>query len=203
MPAGTSALRPRSLHAYIACVVFVIAFAARTARADATDDRRALVMLRVLAYDKRLGERAGNEVRIVILYPDGDVGAAERLRWITAFAAARKLKLAGHAVVVTALKLDDRKALDKALETLRPAALVVCDGLAAKLSASALASITRARGILSITTREAEVGKGLAVGIVPGTQRDEIVVNVRAATAEGVKFDAGLLQLARTVEERR
>jgi len=35
---------------------------------------------------------------------------------------------------------------------------------------------------------------------VPGKQRDEIVVNLAAARAEGVKFDAGLLQLAREVK---
>jgi len=60
--------------------------------------------------------------------------------------------------------------------------------------------VTRANKVLSFSTREREVVKGLAVGIVPGQTRDEIVVNVRAATAEGAKFDAGLLQLARSVE---
>jgi len=184
-------------------IFLLVALVVRTARADAADDRRALVMLRVLAYDKRLGDRVGNEVRIVIVYPDGDAGATERTRWVTAFAAARKLKLAGHAVVVVAHKLEDLKSLDRMLEKLDPAALVACDGLAAKVSIEQLAGVTRARGVLSITTREAEVANGLAVGIVRGNPRDEIVVNVRAATAEGIKFDAGLLQLARTVEERR
>jgi hypothetical protein len=53
--------------------------------------------------------------------------------------------------------------------------------------------------VLSFTTRAGEVEQGLAVGIVPGKEHDEIVVNMTAAAAEGVKFDAGLLQLARTV----
>jgi hypothetical protein len=194
--------RHLSRQALVLCS-FLIAFVARTARADATDDRRALVMLRVLAYDKRLGERVGDEVRILILYPDGDAGAAERTRWATAFGAARKLRLAGHRVVVTTHKLEDLKNLDQLLESLRPAALVTCDGLTAKISVGQLAALTRAHAVLSITTREAEVAKGFSVGIVPGKPRDEIVINVRAATAEGVKFDAGLLQLARTVEERR
>ena len=197
-----SVLRHLSRQAFVLCS-FLIALVAGTARADATDDRRALVMLRVLAYDKHLGERAGDQVRIVIVYPDGDAGAAERTRWATAFAAARKLKLAGHPVVVTTHKLEDLKGLDQLLKSLHPAALIACDGLTAKIPVGQLAAVTRAHAVLSITTREAEVGKGFAVGIVPGKPRDEIVVNVRAATAEGVKFDAGLLQLARTVEERR
>ncbi len=81
--------------------------------------------------------------------------------------------------------------------------MIACDGLSAKLGMGQLAALTRSHDVLSITTREADVVKGLALGVVPGKTRDEIVVNVRAAAAEGVKFDAGLLQLARTVEGPR
>jgi len=66
-----------------------------------------------------------------------------------------------------------------------------------------LAAVTRANHVLSVSTREADVVLGLALGVVRGTSHDEIVVNPAAAAAEGVKFDAGLLQLARTVEVAR
>jgi hypothetical protein len=170
------------------------------AGADAADDRRALVMLRVLAYDNHLSERAGDEVRIVIVYPAGDGGAAERARWTAAFASARKLKVDGRPVVVTAHKFETASALGSALHDLHAAALFACDGLAKAIAVTDLANVTRANKVLSFSTREREVVKGLAVGIVPGSQRDEIVVNVRAAAAEGAKLDAGLLQLARSVE---
>lgn len=170
------------------------------AGADAADDRRALVMLRVLAYDNHLAERAGDEVRIVIVYPAGDGGAAERARWTAAFASARKLKLDGRPVVVSAHKFETASALGDALRDVHAVALVACEGLARAIAIGDLAAVTRANKVLSFSTREREVVKGLAVGIVPGQSRDEIVVNVRAATAEGVKFDAGLLQLARSVE---
>jgi hypothetical protein len=170
------------------------------ASADAADDRRALVMLRVLAYDNHLAERAGDEVRIVIVYPPGDAGAAERARWVAAFASARKLKLDGRPVVVTAHRFESASALGKALHDLHAVALLACDGLARAIAVGDLAAVTRANKVLSFSTREREVVKGLAVGVVPGSSRDEIVVNVRAAAAEGVKFDAGLLQLARSVE---
>jgi hypothetical protein len=168
--------------------------------ADAADDRRALVMLRVLAYDNHLGERAGAEIRIVIVYPAGDGGAAERARWIAAFASARKLKVDGRPVVVLAHKFETASVLGGALHDLHAVALFACDGLAKAIAVGDLATVTRANKVLSFSTREREVVKGLAVGVVPGSQRDEIVVNVRAAAAEGVKFDAGLLQLARSVE---
>jgi hypothetical protein len=188
----------RRVAAFVAFVLMV--GLGNAASADAADDRRALVMLRVLAYDNRLGDRAGDEIRIVIVYPAGDGGAAERARWTAAFASARKLKVDGRPVVVSAHRFETASALGSALHELHAVALFACDGLAKAIAVGDLATVTRANKVLSFSTREREVVKGLAVGIVPGSERDEIVVNVRAAAAEGAKFDAGLLQLARSVE---
>jgi hypothetical protein len=189
------------VHGIAALLAFVLVVGVgNAASADAADDRRALVVLRVLAYDNHLGERAGDEVRIIIVYPAGDGGAAERARWTAAFTTARKLKVEGRPVVVTAHKFETASALDNALRDLRAAALFACDGLAKAIAVGDLANVTRANKVLSFSTREREVVKGLAIGIVPGSERDEIVVNVRAAAAEGAKLDAGLLQLARSVE---
>jgi hypothetical protein len=172
---------------------------ASPASADASDDRRALVMLRVLAYDNHLRDRAGDAVGVVIVYPAGDSGAAERARWTSAFANARKLKVDGRPVVVSAHRFESARSLERTLRDLHPVALLACEGLANAIAIDDLAALTRAHKVLSFSTRERDVARGLAVGIVPGTARDEIVVNQRAATAEGIKFDAGLLQLARTV----
>jgi len=175
----------------------------RPARADATDDRRALVMLRVLAYDNHLRERAGAEVRIVVIYPPGALGTAEGTRWMVAFTNAHKLKLDGRAVVVALYRFESATRLAGVLSEQRTAALIACDGLTKVIAVAELAALTRAHHALSFSTREREVVGGIAVGVVPGADRDELVVNLAAATAEGVKFDAGLLQLARTVETPR
>jgi hypothetical protein len=187
------------LFVVILCAVGLV----RPARADATDDRRALVMLRVLAYDNHLHERVGDEVRIVIVYPAGDTGAAESARWSAAFANAHKLKVDGRTVVVALHRFESVKLLARELADRRTAAVLACDGLTRAVAVADLTAVTRANKTLSFTTRETEVVDGVAVGVVPGAQRDELVVNLPAATAEGVKFDAGLLQLARTVETPR
>src|SRR5262245_9926799 len=179
----------------------LVAVLATPARGDAIDDRRALVVLRVLAYDLHLDRRTGDEVRIVVAYPPGDAGAAERTRWVTAFAAARKLKVAGRAVVVSAYRVDSIEGFERTVGKLHATAVIACDGIARTLGLAQLAAVTRAHQALSFTARESEVVKGLAVGIVPGKTRDEIVVNLDAAAAEGVKFDAGLLQVAHTTED--
>lgn len=186
-------------------LVAVLAFglATPTAGAEASDDRRALVMLRVLAYDKHLGDRIGGDgVAIVIACPGTEAGNTERSRWTAAFDSVSQLKVAGRSVSVIAHRFEDARKLDRALETAHAAALVVCDGVTRTIQVGELAAVTRARKVLSFSTHEAEVTRGLAVGVVPGAKRDEIVVNLAAVTAEGVKFDAGLLQLARTVEDR-
>ena len=183
-----------------ACVLLVLA--ASTVAADATDDRRALVMLRVLAYDKHLGDRVGDDITVMIAYPATDQGNLERARWTAAFGNVSGLKVGSRSVSVISHRFEDAQKLDHELATSHAAALVVCDGLTRSISVQNIVAATRARKVLTLSTREAEVVKGLAVGIVPGSKKDEIVVNVTAATAEGVKFDAGLLQLARTVEDQ-
>jgi YfiR/HmsC-like len=182
-------------------LVFAIAMlASRLAHADAADDRRALVMLRVLAYDKQLSRRSGDEVRIIVVHAGGEAGAAERERWMAAFAKVHKVKVDGRPIVVVAHKFESVAALEKAFETLHPAALLACDGLIMQITGAKLAALTRTRKVLSFSTREADVVAGLSVGVVAGKSRDEIVLNLGAAMAEGVKFDAGLLQLARSIK---
>ena len=182
-----------------AITLVIVCSIATPSAADPTDDRRALVMLRVLAYDKQLAQRIGDEVRVIVAYPADEAGAAEGMRWATAFAKASKLKVNGRSVSVIAYKVESLEALGRVLE--RSAAVVACDGLARKIGTATFTRLTRARRVLSISTYEADVAGGLSVAVVPGKQRDEIVVNLRAAQAEGVKFDAGLLQLAREVKE--
>jgi hypothetical protein len=176
---------------------------ARPVRADVADDRRALVMLRILAYDKRLADRAGATVVVAVVFAATEASAAERTRWTTAFAHIGNLKVGGRPIAVVAVRVDTARQLEQDLRAAHAAAAIVCDGVEATLALRDVAAATRAARALSLTTREADVIRGLAVGVVPGKKRDEIVVNIGSATAEGVKFDAGLLQLARTVEDDR
>src|SRR5215831_14258416 len=105
-------------------VVLVMLFVwIEPARGDVSDDRRALVILRVLAYDRHLGERVGSVARIAIVCPKDDAGAAESARWTTAFAKASKLKVDGRAVEIATHAFETADRLDRALRDTRPAAL--------------------------------------------------------------------------------
>jgi hypothetical protein len=196
----------RALHRLVlvaaAVVVFLAAAAGRAAAERKPEKRDALVFLRVLAYDKQLTSRpAGEPVVVAVMYAAGSKTAtAERDAWLAALAGVKKVKVGGRTVIATAVPYENAAALDRQLADLDPAAVILCAGLVHAIAD--IRTATRSHKVLSFSRAEADARSGLAVAVVSGDKRDEIVINLRAARAEGVKFDAGLLQLARLVEER-
>jgi hypothetical protein len=182
-------------------ITTTVAFADRPSSPPPTD-RRALVMLRVLAYDNHLSQRTHDAIKFLIVYRRDEDGAACSARWSEAFDKARKVKIDGRSVQILVHAFDKAADLDRSLKDLDVTALIACEGLSRDLPVAELAKLTRAHRVLSFAMREEDVVAGLSVAIVSGHDsdqpRDEIVVNPRAAAAEGVKFDAGLMQLART-----
>lgn len=64
-----------------------------------------------------------------------------------------------------------------------------------------IAGISRAHGIRTITGVPGYVEAGVAVGIGLLKQRPLVIINLRAARAEGSEFRAQLLKLSRVIEE--
>jgi hypothetical protein len=69
------------------------------------------------------------------------------------------------------------------------------------IDVTAIATISRANRIRTITGVPSYVVRGLAVGIGLSKQRPVIIINLRAARAEGSEFRAQLLKLSRVIEE--
>src|SRR6185503_20235690 len=178
-PKGMRSTSRRAFRARALVFILLLLVGAGPALADSSDDRRALIMLRVLAYDKQLGARAGDVVRIVILAPKGD--DSEAARWRAAFAKMMKLKVDGRSLSIMTIEIDTADGLARTFREVRPAAVVACDGVTRRVGVEDLAKLTRANHVLSFSTREWEVVRGVAVGVVPGKERDEIVVNLKAA----------------------
>jgi hypothetical protein len=189
----------------LGCAVIVLGLALGSARASDDDDsetaaaRRALIALRILAYDKVLDTRApGPEVIIFIVAGADDRGRSERSTWQAGFALLPKVKAGGRPVRAVAIDYRDAATLDAMVAKQHPAAMIVTEGLGA--GAERLRQVARTRQVITVSVREAEVRDGYAIGLIAGDQRDEIVINLEAARAEGARFDAGLLQLARFVD---
>lgn len=180
--------------AALACLAVLCAVG--VARGDDDADRRALVLLRVLSYDRNVASRAGDRVTILVVY-DEPATTGERDRWLAALAGTRKVTVADRPVEIRSHAFTGTAGLDAAVRDAHPAAIVVCGGLSRALDE--LRGAARSHKAMTFTTREAEVEAGFSVGLVAGERRDVIAINLEAARAEGVQFEAGLLKIARRV----
>ncbi len=184
----------------VLCLLTRLAFAGPTEAEAKAAGRQALIALRVLAYDKQLAERSpGTNVTIALISSATPEGRATRECFEAGFALMPKAKVGGRAIRVVSIDAGSEKALTAAFVANTPSIVIVVDELGDKLTS--LKTAARARRVLTLSLREADVARGLSVGIVPARERDQIVINVEAARAEGVRFGAGLLQLARLVTE--
>ncbi len=176
------------------------------ARAEPSDaeakaaGRQALIALRILAYDKQLAERCpGATVTIALVSSPTPEGRAMRERFEAGLAMMPKAKVGGRAIKIVSFDAGPEKAISAALAAKTPGAMLVVDDIGDKLVA--LKTAARANQVLSISLRESDVARGLSVGIIAARERDQIVINLEASKAEGARFGAGLLQLARLVTE--
>lgn len=188
------------------CIVVLLgtrSVAAAPSEAEAAASARwVLIALRVLAYDKTIATRKpGDTVTIGLLAGSKAGGQKERELWQAGFAKLPRVKVGGRPVRVVMLDYKSEQAFEAALVKHAPAAVIVSSDLVGEQPA--IRKITRARDVLTLTQREQAVQAGFAVGLVAGQERAEIIVNIEAAREEGVRFGAGLLQLARLVDEAR
>jgi hypothetical protein len=109
-----------------------------------------------------------------------------------------KAKVGGRTIRIVSFDAGNDKAINAAVLAKSPSVVIVVDDLGDKLAP--LRAATRAHDVLTISMRESDIVSGLSVGIVAARERDQIVINLEASRQEGVRFGAGLLQLARLVE---
>ena len=175
-----------------------------TARADADDvtearARQVLIVLRVLAYDRALATRApGDRVGVMIVHDSSQAGRADAALWRAAFGLLPKVKVGGRHIRTITTELAGEAAFDTLLEQQRPALVII----AGVTDVAKVRRVTRKHRALSFSANETDVRAGVAFGIVPTEDGHQIVVNREGALAEGAKFGAGLLQLARLIEGR-
>ncbi|MFL5262929.1 MAG: YfiR/HmsC family protein [Anaeromyxobacteraceae bacterium] len=191
-----SFLRPRL--AALAALALLVAPAAARAE-DLAPRKQALLLLRVLVYDRNLKARAGAAVRVAVAYRAGDGdGERERDDVVAAFeAVSREVVAAGLPVEIAALPYRDPADFDARLAAAHPASVYACASL--RGAAKEIARASRAHGALSATGQREAVEAGLAVGLVNRGPRAGVVVNLPAAKAEGADLDAALLAIAEVI----
>jgi hypothetical protein len=189
----------------LVATLLVIAALVRIAAAEPADSetsvaaRQMLIAVRVLSYDKSLPDRVRDSAVTIALVSSATTnGRSVRARFAAAFALMPKLKVGGKPVRVVSFETATRKTLEAGFVATRPSMVVVVDDLGDQLGL--VSDIARAHAILTVSLHEADVEHGISVGVVQSGERNEILINIEAARSEGVRFGAGLLQLARIVD---
>ena len=169
---------------------------------DAAAQNTALLVLRILSYDHNLKTRAGARVTVLVLYHANDESSERVARQLVgSLKQMQRIKVAGLPIAVASLPVSDANGLEVRIAQTRPAAIFVCPGLDRELGS--ISAATRRARVLTLSTSEPDATRGLSVAIVRRDGKDRIIINVRAARAEGARFDAGLLQLATIVGATR
>lgn len=159
------------------------------------------VLLKVLSFDRRIADTRGQELVIGVLYQSGYRLSTEvKDRVVEVVSVSRQGAPASRPLSAAPVDADGEESLGAAFARLKIDVLYVTPLRAFDLRN--LVGVTRRERILTLTGVPEYVGAGLSVGLELRQDRPRILVNLRAARAEGANFAAPLLGLARLVEER-
>jgi hypothetical protein len=184
-------------------LVLLLAWSSLPARADELPTTlRASMLVRVLAYDRRMGQHPPPLI-LAVIHREGNTDSEFQGQEFSVAleAAARGRFIAGRPLRVVRIGFSDAHRLQEALSEAHAVALYVCKGLEAE--SESISQVTRRLSVLSIAGSEAQVHQGLAIGLSRKGNSPVILVHLKAARAEGADLDAGLLSLSRLVEPGR
>lgn len=162
--------------------------------------QKALLLLRVLVYDRNLKARAGQEVRVAVVFRPGHA-ASEKERDALVLAiqeVADRAVVAGLPVRTVVLPFQDPGDLQARLAASGAVAMYLCAGL--EPTVPDLARLARARSVLTLCGARELATKGCAVALVDRGERAALVVNARTAADQGADLDPRLLSMAERVE---
>ena len=164
---------------------------------DITPQRVSLLVLRILAYDRNLVKRADKEtVTIALVHKAGDRASESACSEIgkALKRSVRTFAIAGRRVRIVSIPYSTGRAFDASMKESGVVALYGCQGL--KPDAETLSKVTRQRSILTFSSEAVYIEKGFSIGLLAGTKRVTIRVNLRASIAEGADLDPVFLRVA-------
>lgn len=168
------------------------------AQTSLTPVRRALILSRIVAYDKNLAV-AGQPLTVAVVTKAAKAAAnSDADELAAAFQkVAAETKVGGSELRAVRLTYTDLASFEAALSKLGVKAVYLAEGLDGDLEA--ITRLTRGRKILSLCGQEATVRAGVSVGVYVDESKTRMIVNLAATQAEGVTFPPELLRLAEVV----
>jgi|1185.fasta_scaffold00759_2 aconitase A len=189
----------RLRRAPIAALLFLALVCAGRAGADVPAANQAMLVLRILSYDRNVADRAGKEVTIAVLARAGSA-ASETMQGSIAGAlqeAGSRTAVSGLPVKVVKLNWAGAAKLESDLAASHASALYVGPELADAIGQ--LPRIAQKHRILSFSEGDEYVNSGVSIALVRRENRVAIVVNLPGARSEGADLDSALLRIAEVV----
>jgi hypothetical protein len=184
------------IHAVMLLLVLLITGTMAQAADDLLPSKQAALLLRVLPYDQNFPVRAPQAVTVAVIHREGNV--ISETYGLDMNAALRDLargtQLRGLPVRVISIGYSSSEALAAALARQKVSALYVCPGLEDVLDS--ISDLTRKHKILSFSGRETEVRDRMSIGLLRRGVRPALIINLRAAQAEGADLNPDLLALS-------
>lgn len=183
----------------VAAVPLLLLVRESVALAAVPISRQALLLLRILCYDRNLHARAGDSANIVIALRRGHDDSERVARGLHAALGefARTATIASLPIRVALSPFTSAKEFEATIASGRTAAVYVAPGLGDKVAE--ISATTRRHSVLSIACSAIDVEGGLSVGIIERDDAPKILVHLAHARSEGVKFDSALLGIAEVI----
>lgn len=193
-------LETKSLRRALVCApLFVAVLAAFPAGADVPAANQAMLVLRILSFDRNVAERAGKELTIAVLAKPGSSDSESTQAGIAAalIDAGSRTTVSGLPVKVIKIGWWGASRLESDLAAIHASALYVGPELSEVLQP--VARVSQKQRVLTFSEGERYVNGALSISLVRRDNRVAIVVNLPNARAEGADLDSALLRIAEVV----
>ncbi len=162
---------------------------------------QALLLLRILAYDHKLGDRVVDKrVTIYVVHKSGASESEDPANEMVGVLRdiAKSTKLAGNTIQVVKVAYN-KDTFDADVGRMKAAALYVAPSLGDALSL--ISSAAAKRKLLTFTGVPEYVAAGLSIGFSNEGGKPVISVNIPASKNEGADLDVALLKVAKIVKK--
>jgi len=178
-----------------ALAVAVLSLASGLGLADAPAPQQATLLLRILAFDRKLTSRASGAVSVAVVYKEGNPRSEALMSQLAAALedAGRKNTVAGLPVKV--MRVAYGAHLESDLDG--AAAAYLCPGL--EDAVPTITRTTQAKRILTFSASEEYLRQGASLALVTRDTKLVIVVHLANSRGEGADLDSTLLRIAEVI----
>lgn len=158
---------------------------------------RSAIIVRSAGYERNFNERSGDAVLAVVMGKSGTAAEDGKSMADTFTKLLRETRVGTRKGRVVTITHDNGSRTNEELANARAEIVYLASGLES-LAAGIPAEAAGVKRIV-VCANGADVGVGCTLGVELDGEKSRIVLNMKQANAAGLRFDSGLLRLARIV----